>query len=420
MATETKWVRRFDEKWVQKISTDQPQQDWLDELVRGLCLRVSGKTDRKTWLVRYRADGKHRRMKLGTYPALTLKQARERARDVIQSIVGGSDPLQEQRRATVRAKENTFRTMAEEVLRARARKGRHGRATKERTQRDRKRYLERHVYPFWGDRDVTTITKREVLLLVEGIAERGAPVEANRVLALIHLIFNDGVGRGFANLEANPAHLVPKPGVEASRERWLNRDELRTVWRATEEEGVLVRGAFRLAILTAARIGSVERLRWEDITHNGAGPLWTIPADHFKGGRTHLVPLSHEALDVVAELRSVALSDVWVFPSRAKSKEPFITNLNGSLVRIRDRSKLAKSWVAHDFRRTFRSHATTAVAEGGLGVAPHVADAVLGHAENSLGWTTYQGDRERYLLAEKREALEAWGAFVRKAVEAMR
>ena len=182
--------------------------------------------------------------------------------------------------------------------------------------------------------------------------------------------------------------------------------------------GQLNRGIFRLALLTAQRIGSVSALRWDAVSGED---LWKIPPSDFKGKRAHLVPLSPEARDVLKELREVATGE-WVFPGRAGTKSPHLTNTAGSLARIRDRTEIPP-WTAHDFRRTFRTHATRPQNPdhpkdpAGLGMLPEVADAVLGHKEATLGFDRYTGDSERYLLSERREALRRWGAFVREAVE---
>ena len=153
-------------------------------------------------------------------------------------------------------------------------------------------------------------------------------------------------------------------------------------------------------------------MRWQDIE----GDLWTSPAEHNKSKRVQVVPLSREALAVVAELEAVKVDPTWVFPARRGTRTPHMVDTASAIARIRKRSGIPP-WRVHDFRRAFRTHAARAVEDGGIGVAPNVADAVLGHAENSLGWSHYQGDRDRYLLAEKRNALTKWGAFVRKAVE---
>lgn len=416
---------RLSAKRVEKLTTERQQEDFWDELTPGLHLRVSGTTNRKTWLVRYRSNGAHRRVKLGAYHPepnpdlglLGLADARALAREHIAAAEGGQDLAREREEARqeeeVLKQESTFRAMAEEVLKARARK------TRERTQKERRRILDKELLPRWGDREAASITRRDVVLLVEKIEERGAPVLANRALAVVRLIFNDAIRRGFADLESNPAHLVEAPGVEEGRDRHLTRDEIRAVWEATREESPLTRAIFRLALLTAQRIGSVCAMRWDGIEENGGGVVWRIPAEDFKGGRPHLVPLSPEALQVIQELREVRVSEDHLFPARAGTKTGHITNVSGALARIRKRSKL-EHWTAHDFRTTFRTHATLAKEDGGLGVAPHHADAVLGHAEGSLGWSRYQGDRERYLLSEKREALRAWGTLITAAVEVER
>lgn len=389
-------------KGVDALSTDRPQEDYWDALTPGLCLRVSGATGRKTWLVRYRANGRHRRTKLGEFPVMSLAGARTAAREALAKADAGGDPAQE--RQDRRSGRYTFRAMAEEVLEARALKTREG------TQEERRRILERELAPTWGEREPGTITRREVVHLVEAIARRGAPVMANRTLSLVRLLFNDAIRRGYPTVEANPAHLVEPPAEEEGRDRYLAREEIRAVWKATEEENPLTRAAFRLALLTGQRVGSVLRIRWDGLS----GELWTIPAEHFKGGRTHLVPLSPEALEVADALREVRMDEEWAFPSRTGTKRPHLVNLAGALSRIRGRTKIPH-WTAHDFRTTFRTWAVRAPEDGGLGVAAHVADAVLGHKESSLGFSRYTGDRERYLLSEKREALRRWGAFVRLA-----
>ncbi len=393
-------------KGVEALRADRPQEDFWDALTPGLCLRVSGVTGRKTWLVRYRANGTHRRTKLGEYPVLSLAGARDAARRSLAKADAGGDPGRE--REELRSGALTFKAMAEEVLEARKLR------TRERTQRERARILKRELIPEWGERAPWTIERREVVALVERIARRGAPTTANRTLTLVGLLFNDAIRRGFPNVTANPAHLVEHPGVERGRDRYLLSDEIQKVWQATDAERPQVRGAVRLALLTAQRIGSICRMNWDTVE----GPEWTIPAEYFKGKRPHMVPLSEESFKVLAALLEETGTERsgWVFPSRSGTRRPYVTNLSGSLSRIRDRSGLPH-WTLHDFRTTFRTWAVRSPEDGGLGVAAHVADAVLGHKEASLGFARYTGDRDRYLLAEKREALRRWGGFVASALE---
>ena len=399
---------RLTAKGIEALATKSPQADFWDDLTRGLCLRVSGVTGLKTWLVRYRANGKHRRQKIGTYPAMSLADARSEARSIMTRTIQGEDPALE--REVARSTDHTFEAMAREVLDAKAA------TTRERTQHERERILKADLLPAWRKRPAGSVTRREVVRLVERIAAR-ATVMGNRTLALIRLLYNEALAREFPGVEYNPAHMVRPPRPEGGRDRFLERDEIAVAWKAMEEELPIMRTIFRVTLLTAQRVGSVCAMRWEDI--DGAD-VWRIPAEAFKGRRPHLVPLSTEVLDVIAELRG--LDDTHVFPGRTDGKKPHVVTTSGALNRIRRRTEL-KHWTTHDFRTTFRTHATRSANPSskkdpsGLGVAPNIADAVLGHIEPTLGFRRYTGDGERYLLAEKREALEKWGAFVIAAKE---
>lgn len=404
-------------KGIDRLTTDKPQEDFWDILTPGLCLRISGRPGgRKTWYVRYRVGGKQRRQKLGTYPRVSLAEARERARSNLSRAEDGADPAQELHQR--RSKDASFAAMASEVLAERARKGRGGRPTSASTQRERQRLLDVELLPWWGTLPAGAVSRRDVALLVETIERRGSPIVANRVLALVRLLYNGGLRRGFPGVEHNPAHLA-EPFPEPRRSRFLEREELKVVWGALEPERLIPGAIFRLALLTAQRIGSVCAMRWADVD---TARVWRIPAEVFKGRRPHLVPLSVEALAELDTLRPISGKDEYIFPGRGDSEHSHITNTQNALARIRERSKVP-DWTAHDFRRTFRTHATRAVKaehhgdSKGLGIAPHIADAVLGHKEASLGFDRYQGEPERYLLAEKRDALERWGRFVLEVVQ---
>lgn len=410
---------RLSAKGVDALSTEKAQEDFWDALTPGLCLRVSGRTGRKTWLVRYRANGTHRRHKLGLYDrdsnpemgVLSLADARKAAREAMAQADAGDDPAEEPEEAT--REPGTFQELAEEVLEAKKA------TTRPTTQEERARILRTYLSA-WEDRPAGSISRRDVRQRVREIAKGGAPVMGNRVLAFVKLVYNEALDAEFPGVEANPATRMKPIRPERSRRRYLDRAEIRTVWQATEPENPVTRGIFRLTLLTAARVGSVCSMKWADIDD---ADVWRIPAKDFKGRRPHMVPLSSEARAVLATLYELTGAGEYVFPGRADGAVPHITSMNKALQRIRNRSKLPR-WTIHDFRRTFRTWATRSADPShpkdptGLGIAPHVADAVLGHKEASLGFDKYTAEPERYLLAEKREALERWGGFVGEAVRA--
>ena len=155
-----------------------------DAKVSGLELRIH--TDgTKRWSLRYRVSGEQRRLKLGLYPRLSLADARELASKELRKIDGGIDPQQERqaaRAATEQAKADSIEALCAAFIE------RHAKPRK-RTWRDDHSKLQREVLPHWKRRAVTSITRRDCRQLVQSIADRGAPILANRVAALLSRLF---------------------------------------------------------------------------------------------------------------------------------------------------------------------------------------------------------------------------------------
>jgi integrase len=192
---------------------------------------------------------------------------------------------------------------------------------------------------------------------------------------------------------ANPfVNLPVAPGVK--RERVLSDGELAAIWRATEEPGPF-NGIVRTLLLTGARCNEVAGMAWGELSDDFA--TWTIPSERTKNRRTHVVPLSAQAQDLLRNLPQYSDS---VFPGlrgpfkgfwRAKAALDCRSGVTG--------------WRLHDLRRT--------VATGlqRLGVRLEVTETVLGHVGGSLGGIV--GVYQRYgYEAEQRDALEAWGKHV--------
>ncbi len=201
-------------KGVEAARTDRAQLDIYNVLVPGLALRV-GRGGTKTWLVRYRASGRYRRLKLGRYPTLSLAKAREKARDKLVVVSDGGDPAAEAK--VLRSDEATFRALTDEVLKAK------GAGWRDATRTERTRIINTELIPVWGSRPAASIGRRDVVLLLDRIEERGATVMRNRVLATIKMVFNVGIRRGFPGVEANPAALLD-PLAEGGRDRFLTPD----------------------------------------------------------------------------------------------------------------------------------------------------------------------------------------------------
>ncbi len=342
----------------------------------------------KTFHVRYRAQGarKRRRLKLGTFPSMSLRQARELARKKLSEAELGKDPAgekAEERRAP------TFEGLTELYL------SKH--AVKKRSYREDERIIKKELLPHWRRMHAKAIKRADVFELLDPIAER-APIMSNRVLACARKIFNFGIQRGL--VEVNPCALVPMPGKERQRDRVLTEGEIRFLWRDLDAERLLVSSALRLRLLTAQRGGEVLTMRWQDLDIETA--WWTIPGERSKNGLPHRVPLSAQSLRILEELHRQSEDPVWVFPS-PRGGAP-MGDVHKAVYRVKGRTGI--DFVGHDLRRTAASHMT------GMGISRLVVSRILNHVEQGV---TAVYDRHSY-DPEKRQALELWGRRVEEIV----
>jgi len=243
----------------------------------------------------------------------------------------------------------------------------------------------------WGTMKVREISRRHVRELLDDIAER-APIEANRVLAVIRKMFNFAIERDW--LDVNPCQLIKRVVREQARDRVLTEDEIRSVWSALDDEQPLMAGLIRLRLLTAQRGGELLGARWEEIEM--ATGWWTIPASRSKNKVSHRVPLSPPALRIFQELHAISGKSEWVFPSPVK-KIPHVQHAQKAFERLRERCGVM--FRGHDLRRTAAS-----LMVGG-GVSRLVVAKILNHVETGI---TAVYDRYSY-DAEKRAALDFWG-----------
>ena len=322
-------VKNLTAQWVAKApALPTGRVDYFDQRMTGLGLRVSP-TGAKTWFVMYRVKGdpRKRRLTLDGYPALTLADARQRAQEVLLAASRGQDPAAEKQELKSAA---TFAALAAEYLDKHAKR-------KKRSWEEDARVIDRELLPKWGRRKVHDIRRADVLALLDGIVDRGSPIQANRTLALVRKIFNWGIGRGI--VEHNPCLQVEAPSREHQRQRVLSEDELRAVWRAFDALGPIMGPMFKLRLLTAQRGGEVEAMRWQDIDLDGRS--WTIPAEAAKNGLAHFVPLSDAAVELLRGLRALHPESEWVFPSPKPE---------GPSRRERPEGRRARSRRSRDFR----------------------------------------------------------------------
>jgi integrase len=400
--------------------------DLRDGLARGLILTVLP-SGRRQWSVRYVYKGKHRRLPLGDWPTLTLAKAREAARDERTKIRNGQDPAAD--RAAAKAKRtDTIAALVTAYLDEHAKPHKRSAAEDERV-------LTVDVLPYWRDKAVRELTRQDIKARLRAILKRGAPIAANRTLAVIRKMLNYAVDEEW--IDANPAARIKRLAPEVSRERVLTDDELRALWRClsnlptTAEKPAPGRpsrrrekrdedplcpvsaplaAALKVRLLTAQRGGEVARMRWEDL--DLLAGWWTIPGSDTKNGEAHRVPLTSDVLEIVKAQRHDDEQD--------EDEEPegyVFSALGGGSVAARSKkaaaqlSKVLKfDFRGHDLRRT----AATRMAAAGVPSAhiSHVLNHVQGGARATRVYDRHSYDRE------KRTALETWQRELRRVLAA--
>jgi integrase len=323
---------------------------------KGLGVRVSTEA-RKTFIYMYRFQGKARRMSLGVYPQMSLADAHLRHAEAQKVLEQGIDPgavshaaKEEARRAP------TVAVLAAEYLEKWAK-------LRKRSWEEDARILEKDVLPAWGQRKAREITRRDVIVLLDGIVARGAPIAANRTLACIRKMFNFALSRDIVQVSACAA--VRAPSTENRRDRVLTEEEIRGFWTR----------------LNQARMDE-----------------GTIPAQKSKNKLPHRVPLSPLVLEVLAQAREASGGSHHPFPS-PRGDKPMAQIALGHALRKNLGVLGAGDFTPHDLRRTAASHMT------GMGISRLTVSKILNHVERGI---TAVYDRHSY-DTEKRQALEAWG-----------
>lgn len=371
------------------------QIDYFSDNEPGFAVRASHGGS-KTFFVKYVVNGRQRRMSLGKFPRVggdeersqSLANARREMLAIKAAVAKGHDPATERqadRRDAITAP--TFRDLADEYLKRHA-IGRDPDKPHKRSWREDRRIIEAYLKD-WHQRKAASITRREVIALLDDIADR-APTMANRVLALVRKVYNFGVVKD--RVGSNPAHQVPPPGgAERERDRVYSADETRKLWSAFDGP---TGDIYRLVLITGQRSGEVAGMAWGEIDLDNA--LWTVPAERMKSKRIHVVPLSDMAVDILRNVPRV--DDEFVFPSPTRPGQP-IANLGKAAKRVKEASGVG-DFRSHDLRRTCGTGITS------LGISRFVMDRCLGHLEPGVG-SRY--DRHDY-REQKTTALTAWGA----------
>lgn len=300
----------------------------------------------KLWRWKYRFQGTEKQLAIGSYPEISLADAREHHATARRKLARGIDPMAEriaEKTAVQRATEHTFEKIAEQWLEHwRGNKSaRHSATTRNR--------LRGNVYPVLGNRPIAEIEPMELVQLAKGIEARGASDMAKRILQIVGMIFRYAVAHGYSprnpNAEIRPADIL-RPSRKTNMAR-IDAKELPALLRAIEvyEGRQLTRLAMKLMALTFVRTSELICARWDEFDIEAR--RWSIPAVRMKMKTPHIVPLSSQAIDVLELLRTISGKEELAFPGEQNPKKPMS---NMTILKALERMGYKGRMTGHGFR----------------------------------------------------------------------
>jgi integrase len=346
---------------------------------------------------------------LGSYPDMSLGDARERAEDLLRDLKKAVDPREveaERRKAEVEQKKaeeartaNAFAAVAETFIKRYV-------VTK-RTAGPIAQLVRRELVSRWGTKPITEIGRADVIAMVEAIGER-SPSAAHQALIYTRLLFDWAIERGTYGVMVSPCYPIKInrliPDLPESRQRVLTDAEIKLVWEAAawpspDAEAVYPTGQFfQLLLVLGCRRGELAEMTWDEVDLGKS--TWLLKGARTKNGDPRLIPLPRPAVDILAAMPR--FTGRFVF-STTYGKRPM-----GGFAKIKQRldRRIAKlnggepiaGWRLHDLRRSMRTGLSA------LAILPVVAELMIGHRQGGVA-AVY--DLHRY-ENEQRAGFEAW------------
>lgn len=368
----------------------------------GLVLRVTPRSGGKYWVWRYRFDGKARELALGTYPRLSLVQARIERDRLRATLDSGGDPAMHRFMAAQAAavdRATTFEAVAQEWL---------VEFTATRSKKYAKQVavrLQADILPALGRRPIKEITAPELLAALKRPEKRGVYETVRRLKQYCGMIFRFGIARGYCEFDITPglrgAIRSPQRGHYATIESAELPALLRCLTDPAMPVGLQTRLAVRFMLLTFVRTSELIGARWSEIDFEKA--QWHIAGERMKKKRPHIVPLSRQALACLQGLRAISTGDI-IFASRLRRGRS-ISNM--TILQALKRMGWEGKMTGHGFRAL----ATTILREE-LDYPKDYIDIQLAHAPEDDVWAAY--DRAKF-LRQRTEMMQAWGDYVARA-----
>lgn len=393
----------------------------------GLYLRTrTGDTSLKVWLYRFKSltSSGSRWLELGTYPGMSLSDARLMATIMAAKRRSGIDPIEEKRDAEEKEKQaKEAKRQAIETSKARMtviqlferweQLGLKGRKDKG---AEARRSFQKDVFPQIGNVVAEDVKRSMIAACLDKVVERGSPVIARNLLGELRQMFGFAIKRGF--VENDPTSHLKRGdfGKKTERDRVLSDDEIKRLAELLPEAGMqdACVAAIWIMLSTCCRVGEISRARWVDVDLDTG--TWRIPPDNSKNGKEHVVFLSDFSKRYFEKLKALATNEEkelkpWALPATRREGHVCLKSLTKQVgdrqrtgkVPMKNRTQLTTAlilprgkWTPHDLRRS------GATIMGRLGIRPDVIEKCLNHIEQNTLVRIYQ----RQLL--EAEQADAW------------
>ena len=354
----------------------------------------------KWWRLKYRFAGKEKLISLGTYPEVSLKEARDRRDSARKQLASGIDPSTSRKAAKTSLSErisNSFETVAREWLTKFS-----PRWTPIHIDNITRR-LEKNILPWIGSRPIAEVSPPELLTVLRRIEDRGAIETAHRAQQNCSQVFRYAIATGradrdpSADLRGALAPVQEKHLAAITDPRGVGR-----LLRAIDvyEGSFITKCALRLAPLVFVRPGELRLAEWTEVDLERAE--WNIPRSRMKMREPHLVPLSKQSLEILKELKPLTGEGRYVFPGARSNKRPMSENAVLAALRYMGFAKDEMS--GHGFRAMART-----ILDEVLHVRPDYIEHQLGHAVRDPNGRAYNRTAH---LDERRKMMQQWADYL--------
>ena len=386
-----------------QVRTAKPQaKDYKLTDGEGLFLLVAI-SGGKRWRLKYRFGGKEKLLALGTYPDVSLLEARNKRHEARNQLAHGIDPGGERKalKQTEHEKqeiiENSFEIVAREWHTKFSGQWTEGHAV---TIMSR---LERDVFPWLGTKPVSEVRPVDLLAVLRRIEGRGALETAHRVRTIAGQVLRYAVATGRAERDAaaDLRGALP-PTQERHHAAITDPKEVAELLRAIDGfKGTFhVKCALKLSPMLFVRPGELRQMEWAEI--NFEEERWNIPAEKMKMKIPHIVPLCKQAITILKELQPLTGFGKYVFPCHRSPLRPMTNNaINAALRRM---GYTSEDQTGHGFRAMART-----ILDEVLQVRPDFIEHQLAHAVKDPNGRAY--NRTAHLV-ERKKMMQLWADYL--------